>query len=210
MGSKDSAGIIVIVLIVLLLLAGVYVFIQKPTTAVLHNYQYGNGNSIFNVTKVSNSDTRITIYVGSDQQPYDLILRNDPLSLENISVSGTVNTRIFNAKHVFITINPEANLSGKTTLAALEIDKIIDNPLLYNLSTTSAMTLPNDMGYPEVSCYDATSERSVILLTLGSETQVFTDGYCIIIEGTTEDNIIRAADRFDLTLLGIMKADTTS
>ena len=203
--GKDNAGYVLLVFIGILLAAGIFIFFHDPVTAVEDNYQYSNGKTLFNVTKVSDTETFITLYVGKNEQPYAIDMRNDPLSLENITVEGMVNTRIYGDDIVYITINPNANLSAKTTIAALEIDKIIDNPLLYNISVRSAMTLPNDYGYPVKSCSDGTDTSTVIWLTLGSETTVYTENYCIVVVGTNEDELIRAADRLVYQLLGIMK-----
>ncbi len=202
--AKDNTGILIVILIVITVAAGLYIFLSSPETAVQDNYQYSNGQQIFNVTKVNDIETYITLYIGKDEMPYIIGLRNDPLSLEDIIVDGAVNTRIINDDIVYVTINPNANLTSKTTIAALEIDKIIDNDYLYGITVSSAMTLPNDYGYPEVSCYDGTDSQTVIFLTLGDETKVYTDEYCIIIVGTDEDNLIRATDRFIYQLLGIM------
>ncbi len=193
------------VLLGLLAIFGLYVFFSPTGAVVLDNYQYSNGDSVFDVQKVNEIESYITLLVGIDAVPYTINLRNDPLSLEDIPVEGNVNTRIFDDTQAWITINPEAELTGKTTVAALEIDKIIDNEYLYEIPVSSAMT--QEYGeYPVKTCLDATSDETVIYLTLGSETLVYTDEYCIIVVGTDEDEIIRAADRLVLTLLGIMKA----
>ena len=67
------------------------------------------------------------------------------------------------------------------------------------------MTLENKFGYPVKSCYDGTDASTVIWLTLGSETKVYTEEYWISIVGTDEDELIRAADRMIYQLLGIMQ-----
>ena len=205
MAKSDKAGIILIVLIVIMVAFGSYVFFKGPKTMVEDNYQYSNGDSVFSVMKISDIESYITLFVGKDeQQPYTLALRNDPLSLEDIPVRGILNTRIYGDEEVFVTIHPDANLSGKVVIAALEIDRVIDNKYLYNTKVSSATTLPYE-GYPTKTCKDGTKDSTVVWLTLGSETTVYTEGNCIIVAGTDEDEIIRAADRFVLTLLGIMK-----
>ncbi len=206
MPTNDTTNYFILFLIGILLIGGLYVVFSKPTTLVQENYQYSNGQTTFNVSKVSDIETYIPLNIGTlDTIIYTLALRNDPLSLEDIPVEGMVNTRIFGDEEVYVTINPNANLSSKTTIAALEIDKVIDNDYLYSIPVHSAMTQENVQGYPVKSCYDATDASTVIWLTLGSETKVYTEEYCIIIVGTNEDEIIRAADRFIYQLLGIMK-----
>ena len=204
--AKDVTGYVLLVFIGILLAAGIYVFFSEPRTAVQDNYQYSNGETTFNVTKVSDTETYIPLNIGVlSPVVYTISLRNDPLSLEDISVEGIINTRIYGDEEIYVTINPNANLSSKTTIAALEIDKIIDNEYLYAIPVRSAMTQENEQGYPIKSCYDGTDTSTVIWLTLGSETKVYTDEYCIIIVGTNEDEIIRAADRMLYQLLGIME-----
>jgi hypothetical protein len=203
--GRDNVKIMFAVLAVTLVVFGAFVFFTEPKTGVLDNYKYTNGYTIFDVQKVNEIETYITLLVGETAQEYTIGLRNDPLSLEDIPVTGNIVTRIHDDERIYITINPYANLTAKTTVAALEINSIIDNENLYGIPVLSAMT-QEYLDYPVKSCYDGTSQETVIWLTLGVETQVYTDGYCIIISGETEDDIIRAADRFLLTLLGIMKA----
>jgi hypothetical protein len=205
MASKDGAGLFVIILIVILLGAGVYlIFFSKPDTAVMDNYQYSNGESIFNVTKVSDTETVTLLFVGKEAKPYYLNLRNDPLSVENITVDGTINTRLYNDDYVIFTINPDANLSSKVTIAAFEISKILSSEDFYNKTIVYARTMENKNDLPIASCYDGTDKATVVFFSLGSETKVYTDEYCIVVVGQTEDDIIRASDKLVYNLLGIM------
>jgi len=56
-----------------------------------------------------------------------------------------------------------------------------------------------------VKCEYATDANTIIFVTLGEETRIYGDGYCIVVEGTDEDELIRAADRLAYHLLGIME-----
>lgn len=202
---KDKVGLFVWILIGVLVIAAVYIlFFNEPKTAVLDNYQYSNGQSVFNVTKVSDTESITLIYVGQEETPYYLNLRYDPLSVENITVDGTINTRLYNDDYVYFTINPDANLSSKVTIAAFEVSKILGSEDFYSKQIVYGRTLENDNDLPIVSCYDGTDSATVIFFTLGSETKVYTDEYCIIVVGQTEDDIIRASDRLVYNLLGIM------
>ncbi|MBS3162316.1 hypothetical protein J4467_00140 [Candidatus Woesearchaeota archaeon] len=206
MKEDNKTVYVILVLVGCLIGFGAFVFFNEPNTYVEDNYVYSNGEQMFNVTKVDANESYVQLYVGDGETPYLIALRNDPVSLEDIQVEGVLNTRIYNDEQIWLTINPNANLSSKTTVAVLEVDKIIDNDNLYGIPANAAMTMENDYNYPVKSCYDGTDKSTVIFFTLGSETKVYTDEYCIIIVGTTEDEIIRAADRFVLTLLGVMQA----
>src|SRR3989344_706160 len=100
--KKDNLGYVLFVFIGILVAAGIYIFFNDPTTAVEDNYQYSNGETIFNVTKVNDIETYITLYVGQNEEPYAIGLRTDPLSLEDIPVYGSVNTRIYGDSEVYV------------------------------------------------------------------------------------------------------------
>lgn len=201
--ARDRTVYLVLGLVLALVGFGAWAVLSEPETSVQKQYSYSNGYAVFDVVKVSDTETYITLLVGDEASPYTIVLRHDPESLEDIPVEGSFHTRVYNDEEVFVTIHPDAGLTGKTTVAALEIDKVIDNKYLYNIPVSSAMTVPYGE-YPVKNCADATAENTVVWLTLGSETTVYTEDYCVIVVGTDEDELIRAADRFVLTLLGIM------
>ena len=191
----------IIYLVVLLLAVGSLVYFADFSSN--DYYQYATGDAVYDVYILNDHEVKIPITLGSYGDEWTLVMRNDPASLEDISVYGTLNTRIYDDEAVFITIDPNAGLSGKTTIAALEIDKVIDNEDIYGVPTYSAMT--SEYGeYPVITCADANDEYTVIYLTLGEETMVYTQDYCIIVQGVDEDDLIRAADRMVYNLMGIM------
>ena len=59
--------------------------------------------------------------------------------------------------------------------------------------------------YTIKTCDDSKDKVSVILLELANKTEVMVKDKCIIIKGETEEDLIRAADRLVLTLLGVIK-----
>ena len=139
--KDNNLSYVILVLVGLLLGFGVFIFLNEPETYVENNYVYSNGQELFNVTVVSANESYVQLYVGDDETPYLIALRNDPASLEDIPVEGVLNTRIYNDEQIWLTINPNANLSSKTTVAVLEVDKIIDNENLYGIPANAAMTM---------------------------------------------------------------------
>jgi hypothetical protein len=131
-------------------------------------------------------------------------MRNDPISLEDIELYGNLAQRITNDESVVITIDPNQGLEGKTVVAAYELINIIDNELLYNITVYTTVTEEYE-DRVVVTCDNANDENTVIFLTLGEETTVYAYDYCIIVMGTNEDNLIRAADRLAYHLIGIMQ-----
>ena len=169
------------------------------------NYEYVNGKQAFTVTRVNEGNYlgyQITVFLNDN--PYYLSIRNDPRDLESIPITGSPQKTMSYAKRVFITLSPEDNLTSKATIAALEIDKIIDNPYFYNLPVNSSMTSPFG-NFPVISCSNATEDNAVIWLKKGASTQITETNNCIIVEGEDEDDLIKAADRLSLFLVGIMQ-----
>ena len=170
------------------------------------SYYYSNGNSEFLVRSVSFENYigyQIEFYYGDSPQPYFANLRYDPESLEDIELDRTIFHKISDDTIIFITIDPFANLTGKTTVAALEIDKFIDNKFFLNIRVNSSVT-EEYSDYPIKTCADGTEDSTVIWLKLGEENRIISEDNCIIVEGQTQEDLIRGADRLALYLIGIM------
>lgn len=206
MGVEKKAGIIIYVLIGILVVFAIFIVI-KEKDQFSGFYRYSNGDSEFEVKAVSVGKSlqyEIKVFFPDDPKPYIISTRYDPLNLENISIDRRVKQIIADDKLVYVAIDPEENLTGKTTLAALEIDKFIDNYRFYNIPVNSAMTKPYK-GNKVMGCSNATDEITVIWLRKGDTTSVFSEGNCIIVQGKGEEELIRAADRLSLLLIGVMR-----
>lgn len=203
--EKQASRILIAVIVILIALAIVIVVKQKEKFEGI--YKYSNGDSEFEVQPVmigSSLQYDIKLYFPDNPKPYLVTFRYDPLKLENISIDRKAKQLIADDKLVYVTIDPDQKLTGKTTIAALEIDKVIDNYLFYNIPVSSAVTKP----YQEMkvkSCKNATAEMTVIWLKTGDSTKVYTEENCIIVQGSDEEELVRAADRLGLLLIGIMK-----
>ena len=146
----------------------------------------------------------VTLYINDQQTPHTISLRSDPRGLEDIPADPLV-YHLPKKHQIYATINPHDNLTGVTTIAVLELDKIIDNPFLYNIPLNASFTEPYGHGELQVkTCDDATETTAVLWFRLENETRVYSQNGCLIIAGEKEDDLIRAADRILYTLLGIM------
>jgi len=200
MTSNKQINYVVIgtVAILIVMAIGLYFIKEGPNDT----YKYTNGNSVFDVTIISESETKIPIFI--EDQSYIVTLRYDPASLEEIPLYGEPERRLEQDELVVITIDPEQNLTGKTVVAVYELEKIINSQFFYNLPVYTAVT-SEFKDSVVVNCDHASNSQTVIMVTLGEETQVYTENYCIIVMGTNEDEIMRAADRLAYNLLGIME-----
>jgi hypothetical protein len=146
---------------------------------------------------------QIEIYFPGDHRPYYIDLRYDPVSLEDIDVDRRIFHTLRDDENIYITIDPYANLTSRTTIAALEIDKFIDNKYFLNIPVNSSMTKPYH-DFPVRTCENATEKSSVIWLKKGQKNEISLQDSCVVVEGKTEEDLIRAADRLALYLIGIM------
>ena len=150
---------------------------------------------------------RLRLFLNNAEDAVYLRIREDPREIENITVDSNVKDNILNKKQIYITIDPEANMTGVTTLAALELDKVIDNPFLFNIPLNSAFTkqITGRENITLIDCEDATSEIGVIKLQLGMSTRVYYSNGCVIVEGKEEKDLVRATNKLDLVLLGVSR-----
>ena len=188
-----SLGILIILFFLVLIL--------RQYLASKESFFIYNGFEVQKIRDKSGQFYNIKIFINENNIPSYVNTRYGPKELEKIPTSFSKDS-ILKKSQIFITIDPYANLSSKTTIAALEIDKFIDNEYLYNISTKSAFTKPYK-NQTVKTCNDVTSYTGIILLTLGKETKIYEDK-CIIVQGKAEEDLIRAADRLALTLLEVM------
>jgi len=138
------------------------------------------------------------------QQPYYFRIRNDPKKTENITLQGNIRDLILKKPTIYLTMKP--NLTSKTVIAALEISNIISRKLgIFNRETIGAITshVPKNPT-PVITCKNVNSTANVIHFKLSDETKVYLENNCIIVQGTNEWEIIRAADRLVYHMLQVI------
>lgn len=195
-------GVIWALLIALILFGGLIYLKESISTPPA--YKYSNGDSEFEVRRVSDTHSQIQFYYGDSPEPYVMDLRYGPIDLEDIEIEGAdLKEKILNDNTVYITFDPEEELKGEAVLAGLEIGKFIGNKYFFNIPVKSAVTREYNNN-TVITCEDASFESTVIWIRKGEETRVRTDESCIIIEGPTETEMVKAADRLALHLIGIM------
>ncbi|MBU4501042.1 MAG: hypothetical protein KKA79_00500 [Nanoarchaeota archaeon] len=182
-------------------------FTQKLTPGT---YQYVHGMDTFDVQQVGTTEEggityKIKIFVGNDASPKYIYTRHEPQEMEGLKIANGIK-EILNKKEIYTVINPNEGLTGRTVIAALEIDKFIDNAYLFQIPVKSAFTEKdeNNPDYPVMNCESVTEDIGIIWLTLGEETIIKNEEGCIIIQGQTEDDIIKLSDGLIFYLLGMI------
>ena len=195
MNERTTALIIVIPSVILLIIiASIIIFNKGSPNEFTFEDEY-------KVVKLSEREYLIKGFVG--EAPLNLKLIADPRNVKDIPSEENIKNKLFPTSQIFITLKP--NLTSTSVIAATEISKITGHASLFNIPTKGALTEDSDNGaVPKITCSDATYEEKVIHLKLSEETKISSENNCIVIEGETEYDLIRASDKLVLQLLEIL------
>jgi len=193
--STKNIMLILIMIIGLLILFFSIKYFYHPTPAE-ESYVY-NG---FKFTKVSSLWlTEIQL----DNTLFRITTRYSPNELEHINVEPGIYEKIVGSKGIYFTVS--GNLSSVSVLAITELGRIIGTRYgLLNIPSQAALTESDDNETLVKTCKDAVNGTGVIWFKLGNTTAAYSDQNCVIIQGTEEWDIVKAADRVTFGLLGVM------
>ncbi len=157
----------------------------------------------YNDFKLQKTPTGWVTWAYKGEQPYLLQLRHDPKNLENISVDKNIRDLVLSKPSLATTI--DKNLTSRAVLGAIDIANILGRRLgLYGIQVIGATTEFANEGTDVINCSDVQENMNVAVLRLGEKTEVKLEDRCIIIQGETEEDINRAADRFVYNILEVM------
>lgn len=199
MSKQTKIAVLIIVLILAAFGISLYFFQKDTNSDGLLRY---NGFLIQEVESQGIPIFKTQIFIDEDPQPFLLGFRHHPEVLENIKISGDIKQNTIK-KLVYVTMPPD--LSSKATIAFSEIDRVLENPFLFNIPTKPALTSSidgNDL--PQIDCKDVTDDIAVIKFSIAQENRISTDEGCVILEAISEEDLTKLANRFTLTLVGIM------
>jgi len=205
---------IIVVLICCILFIGGYYFTGRIVQEIeLEEFVY-NG---FNFTIDDSKD--MTFYIlqyyvrsGMEMVPGTPIpFRSDPRVIDSIPCDVT-RQDILNNKLVtfYFTQDPELEIKTKkkSIVATETITRILDatkSPFLFPIDVEYAYTSEkSESSLPVVICEDANNLVKVITLREAKETAIITEGNCIYVQGANGDEMIKAAERFVYSAMGVM------
>lgn len=158
----------------------------------------------YNDFKLQKSPTGWVTWAYKGKQPYLLQLRHDPKTLENITIDKEIRDLVLSKPALATTVDP--NLTSRAVLGAIDIANILGRRLgLYGIQVIGATTEFANSGTSVIDCSDIQENLNVAVLKLGEETKVYVEDDCIILQGETEEDITRAADRFIYNILEVME-----
>ncbi len=141
------------------------------------------------------------LYIG-DKGPFYINTVNSPKDIENMAINFDIK-KIIRNKNVYVAIDPyDLNLTGKTTVAAMELNNIIEP--FFKVPVSSAF-IKEKSDYTVKTCPTQNKTEAIFWLKLGSETKILKTGNCIILEAESQDGLIKEADAISFRLLGITK-----
>jgi hypothetical protein len=188
---KERTVIIIVAIILGLASLSPLVFIKDK-----NEYNY-------NDFKIQRSPTGWVTWAYKGEQPYLLQLRHDPRTLENVTITPDIKDLVLSKPALATTVG--LNLTSRAALGAIDIANILGRRLgLIGIQVIGATTeFANEQTYI-IDCTDVQEDLNVAWLKLGDKTSVHLEEDCIILEGETEEDITRAADRFVYHILDIM------
>ncbi|MBW2971568.1 hypothetical protein KY359_00900 [Candidatus Woesearchaeota archaeon] len=132
---------------------------------------------------------------------YEITFNNDPKSVEDIPVQGSLSKR-FQGKDIYITFDPDAYSTKYITVANAGLSMALIKGFGYNLTATctnNESSLCRQKG--AVTCDD--KDKAVIYFKEAEEAKITLSDNCVTVQGYGED-IVRAKDRLLMRWYGMI------
>ncbi|MEK6834979.1 MAG: hypothetical protein AABX61_01815, partial [Nanoarchaeota archaeon] len=206
--SKVKILFYVLIIVLIIIISFAVISFKKPILNNNYIYTSPSGEQFqFFKSKIGNITQHIvtvSTFNKEGEHKYDIPIMNDPYSLEKITLIKDVKNKILTKNTVFVTVDPYSD--SKSVLAAVEITRVIgtNDYGVFKIPTKAATYKQTNTTFPYITCKDATKQTGVIYLFVGNETRVVPYGECVIVEGKDYDDLIKAADKLTLHLLGVM------
>ena len=184
-------------------------------------YEYAGptGNFVFDVVEndgIKQHILKVYTYEQDGKQHEKVIpLRYGPKEMNDINAEKDIDNKLLLdpskedtlRTQIYITQDPaliEAS-NRDSIVAGLEIMKVVGDYSfgIYKIPMKMAVLEKNDSNMTVVTCKDVTHSTGVILIKFGSNNRIYSEEDCIVIEATSNRDLIRVADRLVLDLLGV-------
>jgi len=166
-----------------------------------------NGFVFTKVDKIWRTKLRLTDKWEGWTRDYEIFFHFTPdevadvPSIHNTRNESTAPKVFLNAKKIYITTDPK--YPAEVVLSGVEIAKIISK--VYEQQVEAATTKPdNRTDAPVITCNDMDMDTRIIHLKLGEQTRIYSDQGCIVVEGTTPRELLRASEKLTYEMLKIL------
>jgi len=126
-----------------------------------------------------------------------------PESVESISVDQQVIDKLKGVNALTLTYDPESEINQSAALVQYNLGSLYEEALdVYVTRALTNNTLFDSL--PQADCEQATQFVPVVKLTKANQTRVSQQGNCILVEATSDVDMIRLQDRISYGLLGVI------
>ncbi|HLP79837.1 MAG TPA: hypothetical protein VK158_04340 [Acidobacteriota bacterium] len=220
--AANNRRFLILVGVMLLLVVGVLVTVQFVTSnRDVYTYDDAVAKTMAGKESDLNYMYRDFVFARADKESLwqTRIIHNDsayiltsyysPRELENISIPDYTWKFIIGRKAMILTLasNLDSYVNGpqKAAVGAIEVGKVLGKRYgILNMDTMSAVTADPTGAAPVANCDNVTASTGVIVFQLGNETRISTLGTCVIVQGATPEDLVRASDRLMFHVAGIM------
>lgn len=166
-----------------------------------------NGFIFTKIGKIWKADLRLEDPYKGWTRDYEIYFHYTPdevmdiPSIQNSRNESTAPKVFLNSRYIYITTDPE--YPAEVVLSGVEIAKIIAQ--VYEKEVIASLVRPdNRTDAPVVTCDDVDQFTKVIHLKLGDKTEVYVDNGCVIVEGSTPEDLLKAAEKLTYEMLKIL------
>lgn len=124
----------------------------------------------------------------------------NPVNLTDIPIRKNIKQVFGGVDTVYLTLDPEIPVEG--VVAGVEISKTLGT--IFGKTIIAGITREGIRNHPIITCENTNATSRVILLKISNETRIDLENGCVIVKGSSTNDLLRAADRLSYEFLGIM------
>ncbi|MFO7710865.1 MAG: hypothetical protein R6V53_03815 [Candidatus Woesearchaeota archaeon] len=174
------------------------IFLNMEEEESIREYQY-NGFNILNMS----GRWFTTVNVEGRNRSHTIEMHYGPMEVDSIPLDPQALPTIFRTQKVYLTVDPDA--SSHSVIGMVEVGKFLGQTYdFYNIPSEAAFTKENDAGRTVITCDNATSQNVVLDFRVTNKTSIDLEDNCIIVQGATNQDVIRASNRLGYALAGII------
>jgi hypothetical protein len=145
--------------------------------------------------------TEVKVDYFYDEKEFEVPFYYNPYEVQDIEMRRGLEYLFMDKPYMLIAVDPDYD--PQAVIAGTEISKILGKVWFKKVQAGLTRAVEGS-DFPVITCQNISKDRRVIELRLGNETKIFQEEGCIIVQGTDEEELVRAADRLAYRLLKIM------
>lgn len=206
---KNDKILIVSILVLVILFGTIFYFIKnyRQPAAEIPESQNFNGFTFNKLGNVWVTNLQLKDKITGNISQFEVMFHYTPAEVQYISTEKDTRNisvtpyLILNTDRIYITTDPD--YPSTVVLGGVEIAKILAS--FYQKEVKSGLTKnSSNKVVPIITCENITSSQRVIFLKLGNETSITSQSGCIVVQGKTPTDVVKASERLTYELLKIL------